>query len=293
MNRRDLLKSGRQPESPGDRQCKSSDAAGQSLLRIENLRTAQRSQAAANRRVLPAPFYSVDDPPRVGPIGCFNVISGLLNPALIVLIDYPSLAAVQSTHELMMTDKEFGPAWKAFETAELPYVRYESALLRAFDSHQKLEVPPTDEKRAPRVFELRTYESRNAFSLRDKIAMFNQEEIKIFRDCGFAPVFFGEGVIAPRLPHLTYLVGFDNMAAREKAWDTFRANPDWARVRVKPGWTDPKRSPIRTPRFCARRPSRRSSEGKTEERGRAPSFRVLDISSPPLFNSRRRARLRR
>jgi NIPSNAP len=41
------------------------------------------------------------------------------------------------------------------------------------------------------------------------------------------------------LPHLTYLVGFDNMAAREKAWDTFRANPDWARVRVKPGWTDP------------------------------------------------------
>ena len=175
----------------------------------------------------------------VGPIGCFNVISGLLNPALIVLIDYPSLAAVQSTHELMMTDKEFGPAWKSFETAELPYVRYESALLRAFDSHRKVEVPPTDEKRAPRVFELRTYESRNAFSLRDKIAMFNQEEIKIFRDCGFAPVFFGEGVIAPRLPHLTYLVGFDNMAAREKAWDTFRANPDWARVRVKPGWTDP------------------------------------------------------
>jgi hypothetical protein len=28
------------------------------------------------------------------------------------------------------------------------------------------------------------------------------------------------------------------MAAREKAWDTFRANPDWARVRNKPGWTD-------------------------------------------------------
>ena len=73
---------------------------------------------------------------------------------------------------------------------------------------------------------------------RDKIAMFNQEEIKIFRDCGFAPVFFGEGVIGERLPHLTYMVGFDNMAAREKAWDAFRSNPDWARVRVKPGWTD-------------------------------------------------------
>ncbi|MGH9766207.1 MAG: NIPSNAP family protein [Blastocatellia bacterium] len=41
------------------------------------------------------------------------------------------------------------------------------------------------------------------------------------------------------MPHLIYLVGFDNMAAREKVWDTFRANPDWARMRNKPGWTDP------------------------------------------------------
>ena len=55
----------------------------------------------------------------------------------------------------------------------------------------------------------------------------------------FAPVFFGEAVAGARLPHLTYLAGFDNMAAREKAWDTFRTNPDWARVRNKPGWTDP------------------------------------------------------
>ena len=42
--------------------------------------------------------------------------------------------------------------------------------------------------------------------------------------------------------HLLGIVYFrhgDNMAAREKAWDTFRANPDWARVRNKPGWTDP------------------------------------------------------
>jgi NIPSNAP protein len=35
------------------------------------------------------------------------------------------------------------------------------------------------------------------------------------------------------------MIGFDNMAARDKSWETFVANPDWARVRVKPGWTDP------------------------------------------------------
>ena len=173
-----------------------------------------------------------------GPVGCFNVISGMYGPSLIVLIDHPSLGSMQTMIERAAADKEFVAAWRAFETAELPYVRYDSVLLKAFDAHPKIEVPPTDEKRQARVFELRTYESRNAFSLRDKMAMFNQEEIKIFRDCGFTPVFFGEGIIAPRLPHLTYMVAFDNMVAREKAWDTFRGNPDWARVRDKPGWTN-------------------------------------------------------
>ncbi len=175
----------------------------------------------------------------VGPVGCFGVISGLNSPSLVMVIDHKSLGEMQSAMERLSADKEFVKAWQSFEAAgELPYVRYESVLLKAFDAHPKIEVPPADEKRPPRVFEFRTYESKNAFSLRNKIDMFNQEEIKIFRNCGFAPVFFGEGVFGARLPHLTYMVGFDNMAAREKAWDTFRANPDWARVRVKPGWTD-------------------------------------------------------
>lgn len=176
----------------------------------------------------------------LGPVGCFSVISGLTSPSLIVITDYKSLAEVQSAMDRINSDKEFLKAWQSFEAAgELPYLRYESVLLKAFDSHPKFEIPPTDEKRPPRVFELRTYESKNAFSLQNKIDMFNQEEIKIFRDCGFAPIFFGEALFGTQLPHLTYMVGFDHMAAREKAWDTFRSSADWARVRNKPGWTDP------------------------------------------------------
>jgi hypothetical protein len=176
----------------------------------------------------------------IGPFGFFNVISGQFTPSLIVVVDYKSMAELQAAQERIVNDKEFVKAWQAFDAAgELPYVRYEKELLKAFDKHPQMELPPTDEKRAARVFELRTYESKNMFSLRNKIDMFNQEEIKIFRDCGFAPVFFGEAVFGTRMPKLTYLVGFDNMAARDKAWDTFRANPDWARIRNKPGWTDP------------------------------------------------------
>lgn len=174
-----------------------------------------------------------------GPIGCFSVISGLKSPSFVIVIDHASLAAMQSTMEKVADDKSYFDAAKAFETTQLGYVRYESALLKAFDAHPKFEVPPTDPQRALRVFELRTYESPNPFALKSKIEMFNQEEIKIFRNSGFAPVFFGEAVFASEMPHLTYMIGFDDMASREKAWDKFRVDPDWQRIRTKPGWTDP------------------------------------------------------
>lgn len=176
----------------------------------------------------------------VGPIGCFNVASGMQTPSLIVLIDYKSLAEMQAVMERLANDREYTKAAREFEaSAEMPYVRYESALFRAFDKHQKIEIPPIDDKKPGRLFELRTYESRSTASLKNKMDFFNQEEIRIFRDCGFATVFFGEAITGPRLPGLTYMIGFDNMEARDKAWGTFINNEDFKKFRVKPGWTDP------------------------------------------------------
>ncbi len=173
----------------------------------------------------------------IGPIGAFQVVSGQRTPALVVAIDHRSMAEMEAAGARLAADSEFTRATSAFE-AELPYVRYESSLLRAFESHPKFEIPASDAGRPPRLFELRTYESRTTSTLRNKIEMFNQEEIKIFRDCGFATIFFGETIVGSRMPNLTYLIAFNDMAAREKAWDTFRANPDWERVKGRPGWRD-------------------------------------------------------
>ncbi|NBO64341.1 MAG: NIPSNAP family containing protein [Acidobacteria bacterium] len=173
------------------------------------------------------------------PVGVFNVVSGMRTPTLILLIDYRSLAEAQLAIEKVATDRELTAATEALESSGFPpFVRYESALFRAFDAHPRPELPPTAAGRLPRLFELRTYESRTPTSLRRKIDMFNQEEIKIFRDCGFANVFFGEMVVGPRMPNLTYLVGYDDMVSREKAWDTFRANPDWQRIKGRKEWSD-------------------------------------------------------
>ena len=38
-------------------------------------------------------------------------------------------------------------------------------------------------------------------------------------------------LIGDNMPNLTYLTPFDSLAAREKAWDAFGADPEWIKVR--------------------------------------------------------------
>ncbi len=171
----------------------------------------------------------------IGQIGCFSPISGLNTPSLIVLVPYKSLGEVQALAGKLASDADYNKASKSFESSsQLPYVRYESSLLKAFSAHPKIELP--DSSAAPHIFELRTYESKNDVDLAAKMDMFNQEEIEIFRKAGFGPVFFGETIFGTRLPHFTYSVAFKDMAARDKAWSTFSAHPDWVRIKDRPEW---------------------------------------------------------
>ena len=176
-----------------------------------------------------------------GPVACFAPDFGMPTPSLVLLVPYASLADAGAVAERVAADAAFGAARDAWERGGgPPYVRYDAALYRAFAGHPRLEVPPAPAAGRPsRLFELRTYEAPNEAGLRAKIAMFDEEEIRIFRAVGFAPVFFGEAVAGARLPHLTYMVAFDDAAARNAAWGRFGSHPDWQRIRVRPGWTDP------------------------------------------------------
>lgn len=240
MNRRDVLKTGVAASVLCAADLKA-NAMAETPNHYYELRTYQLRndlQPARLNEFFQQQFVPMAKRQGIGPYGFFNVISGQFTPSLIVVIDHKSMGEVQAAQERIASDKEFVKAWQALDAGELPYVRYEKELLKAFDKHPQFELPPTEEKRPARIFELRTYESKTVMSLRNKIDMFNQEEIKIFRDSGFAPVFFGEAVFGTRMPKLTYMVGFDNMAARDKAWSTFVGSADWARVKTRPGWTD-------------------------------------------------------
>jgi hypothetical protein len=90
-----------------------------------------------------------------------------------------------------------------------------------------------------RIFELRVYESHSDAAALRKIEMFNKGgEIPIFRRTGLNPVFFAETLVGPNLPNLTYMLAFENMSARDEAWDKFRNDPDWETLRSDPYYFD-------------------------------------------------------
>jgi hypothetical protein len=175
----------------------------------------------------------------IGPIGAFSATIAPEAPFLMVVSGYPSLASMQASLEKLAADSEYQKVWTEFNSsADLSYVRMESTLFRCFDSVPQIEVGAAGEGRGGRTFELRTYESDNEATLRRKIDMFNQAEVAVFRRCGLQPVFFGEAIVGPNLPRLTYMVAYENMAGRDKAWQAFGADPEWQKIRVRPGWAD-------------------------------------------------------
>ena len=175
----------------------------------------------------------------MGSVGLFSPVIAERTPFLLSLICYPSLASMETLQSKLTEDKEFSQGWAVYSgSAEPAYVRKESILLRAFDKIPALEAPPTTPERAPRIFELRTYESISEVASRRKIKMFEDGEAAIFRRLGMLPVFFGRGLLGSNLPSLTYMLAYDDLAARERLWRNFGADPEWQKLRAQPGLSD-------------------------------------------------------
>ncbi|KPL23408.1 MAG: NIPSNAP family containing protein [Phycisphaerae bacterium SM1_79] len=174
----------------------------------------------------------------IGPVGVFNAMYGPNSPTLYVLLVHKSLESVVNSSARLLAELEpldRAAAYMNTPLADPAYVRIESSLMVAFKGMPKLQVP--DKK--SRIFELRTYESHNIKAAKKKIEMFNEGgEIAIFQKTGLRPVFFGETIIGPKLPNLTYMLVFDDMADRDQRWKTFGGDPDWKELRSNPAYKD-------------------------------------------------------
>ena len=162
----------------------------------------------------------------IAPVGVFSVIYGSTSPTVYMLLPHKSVDSAVNTVSRLVADSAFMKE-NITSISEPGYVRMESSLMAAFKEMPRIEMPPKNRG----VFELRTYESHSIKAGQKKIEMFNDGgEMQIFRDTGLNPVFFGETVIGPQMPNLTYMLAFEDMAERDRNWNTFFNAPAWKKL---------------------------------------------------------------
>jgi NIPSNAP len=173
----------------------------------------------------------------ISPVGAFNLTIGPETPTLYVLIPSTSVETLVTADLKLAQDKEFMQASEPFwnvSAKEPPYVRIESSLMIAFEGWPKLTVPAATAQHAKRVFQLRTYESPTNQDHVRKVEMFHNGEFEIFQKAGFGLVFFGDSLIGPRLPNLTYMLTFGDLSEMNAKWAAFGSDPDWKKLSASP-----------------------------------------------------------
>jgi hypothetical protein len=151
-------------------------------------------------------------------------------PQVAAFVGVDSFDRVWSISRQLFSDKDFLRAFEAWESGEPPYTSASTSLLEATDYSPEIvrlqKAPPS-----PRFFELRTYHSPTARQLKLLHERFAGPEIKIFHRVGIHPILYTSTVFGAKRPNLTYLIPFDSLAAREKAWAAFAADEEWIRAR--------------------------------------------------------------
>jgi hypothetical protein len=173
----------------------------------------------------------------IQPVGAFDLYLGPETPALYLLLPSASLDTLVNAESRLSQDEEYQKAGSAFLKApakEPPYERMESSLMIAFEGHPNLTVPPATAQHGSRAFQLRTYESPTNHDHRVKVEMFNSGEFEIFRKAGFWDVFYGDTLVGPRLPNLTYMLSFPDLSELNAKWKAFGADPDWKKLSSSP-----------------------------------------------------------
>jgi hypothetical protein len=178
-----------------------------------------------------------------GPVGAFTVSIGPDSPCVLLLVPYPSIADFVALPGRLAADRRYVTAAAPFldaTPAAPPFASLEVKLMQAFPHVPRVEVPDATAGKPARIFELRTYHSHGEKAGATKIDMFDTGgEIELFRRTGLTPVFFAQDLTGPRLPSLTYMLTFPDLAARSRSWSTFGADPAWRRLITTPGLTDP------------------------------------------------------
>jgi hypothetical protein len=168
-----------------------------------------------------------------------------------MLVPHASLESLVRVGVEINADKDVqkaGGDYLNVPKASPAFDRVDSWLYVAFKGFPKHELPEYSKKRTPtRVFEMRDYQSHSELKAISKMVMFDEGEIEIMKTLNMGPVFFGEALVGPDLPHLRYITSGPDLATHLQQWSKFGPDPRWNAMKDLPQYKD--NTSKNTPRF--------------------------------------------
>lgn len=168
-------------------------------------------------------------------VGVFKPVAKDTAEQLIyVFIPFKTLDQFNRLEETLQKDGQYVTDGKDYLNAvfnDIPYVRIESILLRAFPDMPQPAPSQVTGPKANRVYELRSYEGPTEKYFANKVKMFNEGgEVKLFKRLNFNAVFYAEVISGSRMPNLMYMTTFNDKASRDEHWKAFSADPEWKKL---------------------------------------------------------------
>ena len=162
------------------------------------------------------------------PVGFWSVLVGSPSPRLTYLLPWEDLAQRQAVWEAFESD----PEWQ--QVRQETNDSWGGSPIHTFTS---TIIQPTDYSRAPTrdnqptrlargIFELRTYHFDDMAKLAQTVEWFGTHAAPAFETHGLYAMGFWTTYIGVS-PRLTYMLVFENLAHRERAWAAFYTDPDW------------------------------------------------------------------
>jgi hypothetical protein len=159
-----------------------------------------------------------------------------------VFVPHASLESFVSVSAELNADttvQKAGGEYLQAKKANPAFERIDSWLLLAFKSMPKMSLPAFSKSKTPtRVFEMRDYESHSELKALNKMAMFDEGETEIMKTLGMNPVFFGQALAGPNLPHLRYITSGPDLATHLASWKKFGPDPRWMKMKDLPQYAE-------------------------------------------------------
>jgi hypothetical protein len=175
------------------------------------------------------------------PVGVFKERDPKDAGSVWVLAPYGSLDALGKATAKLNAELPVATAASAYLQAPKDnpmFDRIDSWVLLAFAGMPRVELPSYCREKTARMFEIRIYQSHSEVKALKKVAMFNNGEIQVMRDTRLGPIFFGQSLLGPNLPHLIYMLSAENQDAHKQHWDAFGKHPVWNQMKNDPQYAD-------------------------------------------------------